>query len=122
MTMTLAAKSHDQPDDVRRFDHGSVAVVNVAGVSVGRVVFEPGWRWSEHVRPLAGTASCEVAHTGYVLSGRLAIRMDDGREAVAGPGDIFVVSPGHDGWVMGSEPCVLLDWAGGAEYARREPQ
>ena len=116
--MTLAAKNLDRPDEVRRFDHGEIAVVEVAGAVVGRAVFEPGWRWSEHVRPVAGTDSCQVSHVGYVLSGRLAVRLDDGTEAVAGPGDVFVISPGHDGWVLGDEPCIVLDWSDGAASAR----
>lgn len=116
--MTLAAKNLAQPDELRRFDHGELAVVKVAGVTVGRAVFSPGWRWSDHVRPLAGTASCQVAHVGYILSGRMCVRMADGREATVGPGDAFVVPPGHDGWVVGDEPCVMLDWAGGGDYAR----
>jgi quercetin dioxygenase-like cupin family protein len=109
--------AHDS-DELRRFDHGQLAVVDVAGVTVGRVVFKPGWRWSDHLRPLAGTGSCQVAHVGYILSGRIRIRMDDGSEATAGPGDAFVVSPGHDGWVVGDEPCVMLDGPGGVDYAR----
>ncbi|MGH3949871.1 MAG: cupin domain-containing protein [Pseudonocardiaceae bacterium] len=116
--ITLAAKNLDTPDEVRRFGHGEMAVVTVAGVTVGRAVFEPGWRWSADVRPVAGTASCQVAHTGYVMSGRICVRMDDGTEAVAGPGDAFVIAPGHDGWVVGDEPCVMLDWSGGVDYAR----
>lgn len=116
--MILASKNLNTPDEVRSFDHGEMAVVTVAGVSVGRAVFEPGWRWSVDVRPLAGTTSCRVAHTGYVLAGRICVRMDDGTEAVAGPGDVFVIAPGHDGWVVGDEPCVMLDWSGSADYAR----
>lgn len=118
--VTLAAKNLDAPDEVRRFDHGEMAVVTVAGVTVGRAVFQPGWRWSADVRPVAGTDSCHVAHTGYVLSGRLCVRMNDGTQAVAGPGDAFVIAPGHDGWVVGDEPCVMLDWSGSADYARPE--
>ncbi|MGH8825677.1 MAG: cupin domain-containing protein [Jiangellaceae bacterium] len=114
----LAAKNLDTPDETRRFEHGEIGVVTVAGVTVGRAVFEPGWRWSTDVRPLAGTDSCQVGHTGYVISGRLCVRMDDGTEAVAGPGAVFVISPGHDGWVMGDEPCVMLDWSGSTDYAR----
>ena len=115
----LAAASLEQATDVRRFPHGSMSVVHVGDLAVGRAVFEPGWRWSEHVRPSAGTDSCQVRHVGCVLSGRLAIRMDDGTEAVAGPGDVVDVPAGHDGWVVGDVPCVMLDWAGGADYARR---
>lgn len=116
--MTLAAKNLDTPDELREFGHGSMVVVEVAGVVVGRAVFAPGWRWSQHVRPVAGTESCQERHVGVVVSGRLGVRMDDGAEAVAGPGDVVVVSPGHDGWVVGDDPCVMLDWVGAADYAR----
>lgn len=116
---SLAAKNVARdPDERRRFPHGELTVVEVAGVTVGRAVFQPGWRWSDHVRPLAGTDSCQVAHVGYLLSGRMCVRMDDGREATAAAGDVVVIPPGHDGWVVGDEPCVMLDWSGGADYAR----
>lgn len=116
--MPLAAKRFEDPDEVRAFEHGHLDVVEVDGHSVGLATFEPGWRWSEHVRPVAGTESCRVTHVGYLLRGRLAVRMDDGTEAVAGPGDVVAVPAGHDGWVLGDEPCVMLDWGGGADYAR----
>lgn len=119
MPVSLAAANMDATNDVRIFERGSMAVVEVGDAVVGRAVFRPGWRWSEHVRPVAGTASCEQLHVGYILSGRLGIRMDDGAEAVAGPGDVFVVPPGHDGWVVGDEDCVMLDWAGSATYGSR---
>ncbi len=116
----LEAKSLDSPDETRPFvDKGKTDVVNVGGVTVGRGVFEPGWRWSEHVKPIAGTESCQSPHTGYVLSGGMRVRMDDGAEAEVGPGDAFVIEPGHDAWVVGDEPCVLLDFSGMAEYAKR---
>lgn len=114
----LAAANLDRATDVRTFPHGQMQVVDVGAAVVGKAVFESGWRWSEHVRPTAGTGSCQVRHVGCILSGRLAIRMDDGTEAVAGPGDVFVVPPGHDGWVVGDEPCVMLDWTGAGTYAR----
>lgn len=114
----LAAANFDATDDVREFRLGRMQVVDLGATVVGRAVFEPGWRWSEHVRPTAGTERCQVRHVGCILSGRLAILMDDGTQAVAGPGDVFLVPPGHDGWVVGQEPCVMLDWAGGGEYAK----
>jgi quercetin dioxygenase-like cupin family protein len=110
MSTILAARNLDEPDEVRTFDHGRMDVVTVGGVSVGRAVFEPGWRWSLHMKASAGTESCQVAHTGYIVSGRLCVHMDDGTEAVAGPGNAVAISPGHDGWVVGDEPCVMLDW------------
>lgn len=116
-TAVLAGGSLDHPDETRHFDHGHMAVVEVAGHVVGRAVFEPGWRWSEHVRPVAGTESCQVRHVGYILSGAMTVVMEDGRTASAGPGDVVVIDPGHDGWVDGDEACVMLDWGGAGTYA-----
>ena len=118
--MTLEAKSLESPDETRPFvDKGAAAIVNVGGVTAGRGVFEPGWRWSEHVKPIAGTDSCQAPHAGYVLSGRMRVRMDDGEEAEVGPGDAFVISPGHDAWTVGDEACVLLDFSGMEHYAKQ---
>jgi hypothetical protein len=116
--MTLETRSLDRPDETRSFDHGDLAVVTIAGATIGRAVFDPGWKGSNDVKPAAGTTSCEAAHTGYLVSGRLHVLMDDGDEGEAGPGDAFVISPGHDAWVVGDEPCVLLDWSGSADYAK----
>lgn len=116
--MTLKAKNLDIPDEKRSFEHGSLHIVNIEGATIGRAVFHPGWKWSKDVKPLAGTASCEAAHTGYVISGRIHVKMDDGSESDAGPGDAVVISPGHDAWVVGDEPCIMLDWSGSANYAK----
>jgi quercetin dioxygenase-like cupin family protein len=117
---TLEAKSLDSPDETRPFvDKGKTDVVKLGGVTVGRGVFEPGWRWSEHVKPIAGTDSCEAPHTGYVVSGRMRVVMDDGAEAEVGPGDAFVIAPGHDAWTVGDEACVLVDFSGMEHYAKR---
>jgi quercetin dioxygenase-like cupin family protein len=112
-------KSFDKPDETRKFQaKGQVELINVGGGVVGRATFEPGWRWSEHVAPIAGTSSCQAAHLGYVISGRQAVRMDDGTELEFGAGDIVSIPAGHDGWTIGDEPCVVLDFAGMADYAR----
>jgi quercetin dioxygenase-like cupin family protein len=117
--MTLEVKSLDSPEETRPFtDKGKADLVNVGGATVGRAVFEPGWRWSEHVKPIAGTDSCQAGHTGYCLSGRMKVVMDDGEEAEIGAGDAFVISPGHDAWIVGDEPCVALDFSGMADYAK----
>ena len=116
--MTLEAKSLDTPDETRKFEHGEIRIVNVSGATVGRAVFQPGWKWSNDVKPIAGTDSCQAPHTGYVISGRMHVVMDDGTEGDAGPGDAIVISPGHDAWIVGDEPCVVLDWSGSANYAK----
>jgi hypothetical protein len=114
----LEKKSLNQADEVRKVPQGLVEVVKLGDLVVGKTTFQPGWRWSECVKPIAGTASCQAHHNGIIISGRLHIRMDDGSEAEAGPGDVFVCPPGHDAWVIGEEPCVGYDFAGMANYAK----
>jgi quercetin dioxygenase-like cupin family protein len=87
---TLKAKSLDSPDETRSFENGKMDIVSVDEVTAGRVTLEPGWRWSEAIKPIAGTDSCEVQHTGYVVSGRMYVVMDDGSEQEIGPGDVYV--------------------------------
>jgi len=96
-----------------------VELVNVGGSTIGLITFEPGWRWSECVKPVVGTESCQAPHTGYTISGRLHVVMDDGTEGEVGPGDAGWVAPGHDAWVVGDEPYVGLDFTGAADYAKR---
>lgn len=108
--VTFAYKNVDSPDQRRAMDHGRLDVVDLPGVSVTRALFQPGWRWSTDVAPGAGTPSCGVTHTGYVVSGRFHVRMDDGREYEFGPGDAHVIGPGHDAWVVGDETCVVIDF------------
>jgi quercetin dioxygenase-like cupin family protein len=97
---------------------GQLEVVTTDQGAVGRATFEPGWRWSEHVKPIAGTDSCEAAHTGYVISGRMTVQMNDGTTDDFGPGDLMICPPGHDAWIVGDEPCVVIDWQGFADYAK----
>ncbi|WP_227996080.1 cupin domain-containing protein [Nocardia australiensis] len=117
----LVRKSFDSPDETRLFEQGKgkLDLVNVADGPVGRAVFEPGWRWSVHVKPIAGTDSCQAAHMGYCVSGRLVVAMDDGEQQEYGPGDFMSIPPGHDAWVVGDDPCVMVDWQGVADYAKR---
>ena len=115
--MTLEAKNLDSPEDKRSFEHGELQVVQVGGTTISRAVFNPGWRWSTDVKPLVGTQSCQVSHTAYIISGRLGVRMDDGTEAELAAGDAHYVSPGHDAWVMGGEPCIIIDVAPAAQPA-----
>lgn len=119
-THTLEARSLDTPDETRTFTEGKgrVDIVTVGGIQLGRGVFEPGWRWSVNVKPLAGTESCQAEHTGYVISGRMVVRMDDGGEHEYRAGDAFHMPPGHDAWIPGDEPCVLIDVTGMDRYAK----
>jgi len=99
-------------------EHGHVDVVTLeGGFTLGRGVFEPGWHWSNDVKPIAGTESCQTHHTGFCESGQMTIRFDDGSELTIGQGDVVDIDPGHDAWTLGDEPCVLLD-TGVAAYAR----
>src|SRR3712207_1649092 len=94
-------------------------VVTLGATTVGRATFEPGWKWSSNVKPIAGTDSCQVSHLGYVESGRMRVFMDDGSEGEVNPGDVFAIPPGHDAEVIGDEPCVLLDFGEFGDYAKR---
>jgi len=118
---TLEVKSLKAPDEVRAFDKGKVEVVKCGNATIGRATFEPGWRWSTCVRPLANTKSCEAAHFGYQISGTMRIRMDDGTEVECKAGDVALVPSGHDAWVVGNEPVVIVDFQGMVDYARQSP-
>lgn len=96
-------KHFDSPDEVREFEKVRVEVVHLVDTTLERRFYQPGWRWSEHSKPRAGTDSCQVHHTGHIVEGQMMIRMDDGTEFEMGPGDAAVVPPGHDGWVVGDE-------------------
>jgi hypothetical protein len=116
--MSMHKASIDQPHEVRPFvAHGHMDVVTLGNFTLGRGVFEPGWKWSEDVKPIAGTDSCQARHTGICLSGHMTVQADDGSEITIGPGDVVVLEPGHDAWTVGSEPCVLYD-TGVAAYAK----
>ena len=117
----LGARGFGKPDETRNFaGKGKIDVIAVAGVTAGRGVFEPGWKWSENVKPIVGGNSCQAAHAAYVLSGRMKVVMDDGAEGECGPGDVFVAGPGHDAWVVGNEACVMVDFgASVGQYAKR---
>ena len=106
------------PDEVREFHNGKAEILQVGDAEIGRLVLEPGWRWSNDVKPIAQTESCEAPHFQYHVAGRLAIRMDDGTEFVAGPGDITSLPSGHDAWVVGDEPVTVIDWFGATHYAK----
>ncbi len=116
----VTVKSFDSPDETRPFEgKGEALVVDVGGRMVGKGVFEPGWRWSNNVKPIAGTDDCEATHLVYCISGRMKVAMTDGAEAEIGPGDVAVIEPHHDAWIVGDEPCVMVDFGGFAQYAKR---
>ena len=115
----LQIKSVHAPEETRPFaDKGHADVVNVEGQPVLYATFEPGWRWSEHVKPIAGTNSCQAPHMLYCLSGRMKVIMDDGTEGEITPGDVARIAPGHDAWIEGNEACVCVDFGGYSQYAK----
>ena len=114
----MQKKSINNPDETRTFPKGKLDLVSFEDVTFGLATFEPGWKWSESVKPLVKTDSCQAPHTNYHLSGRLHVVMDDGTENEYGPGDIGVIPPGHDAWTVGDEPVVALDITGMVNYAK----
>jgi len=112
-------KSFKSPDEVRNFPNGRLEILNVGGAEVGRLILNPGWRWSNDVKPIAKTSSCQAPHFQYHVAGRIAILMDDGTEFVAGPGDVTSLPKGHDAWVVGDEPVIVVDWFGASNYAKQ---
>jgi hypothetical protein len=111
-------KKFDHADEIREFPNGRVEILKVGAGEVGRLILQPGWRWSNDVKPIAKTPSCEAPHFQYHVSGQLSILMDDGTEINAGPGDVTSLPSGHDAWVVGNEPVVLVDWFGAGNYAK----
>ncbi|MEW6058419.1 MAG: cupin domain-containing protein [Bdellovibrionota bacterium] len=120
-TKKWSKKTFNQPNERREFkSHGHLDLVSFEdGISIGQGTFEPGWKWSNDVKPIAGTESCEASHTGYCVSGSMVIRMNDGEEIFIKAGDAFQIPPGHDAWVQGDEKCVVLDFTGYENYAKK---
>ncbi|MBI5584777.1 MAG: cupin domain-containing protein [Deltaproteobacteria bacterium] len=114
----LELKSLNTPDEERTFDKGKLELVKIGGAMVGRATFQPGWKWSESVKPLVNTKSCEAPHFQYHVSGTLRVLMDDGTQVDCRPGDVSLLPTGHDAWVIGDEPVVVVDFQGMVDYAR----
>lgn len=114
----VEARDFSAPDETRTPEKTKVEIVNLAGGQIGRYTFQPGWRWSECIKPGAGTDSCQVDHIGYFISGRLHVIHDDGSETDVGAGDVYRIGPGHDAWVVGDEPAVTVEFQGAATYAK----
>jgi quercetin dioxygenase-like cupin family protein len=115
---SLQRKSLDQPDETRPVDKGTVEVIRLDAATMMRTTFQPGWRWSESVKPIVGGESCQVNHVGYCVSGRLHVQMANGDEMEIRRGDASHIPPGHDAWVVGDEPYVAIDFSGAEEYAK----
>ena len=113
----MTKKTLVNPEEKREFPKGQVDLVTIGNITFGKGTFQPGWRWSESVKPIAKTDSCQAPHTQYHVSGRLHVKMDDGSELEFGPGDVGVVPPGHDAWVVGNDPVVVIDITGLVHYA-----
>jgi hypothetical protein len=117
----LEIKAFTSPEEKRPFvDKGQGLVVTLGGKTVIKGTFEPGWHWKEHLAPIAGTETCRSPHLLYVLSGRMAIRMDDGTEGECGPDEAVRIDPGHDAWVVGDTPCVVVDFGIAPTYAQHQ--
>ena len=114
----MEAKSLNAPEEVRKFDKGKVELVTIGGATIGRAVFEPGWKWSTSVKPIVNTKSCEAPHFQYHISGTLRVVMDDGTEKDLKAGDVSSLPSGHDAWVVGNEPVVVVDFQGMVDYAK----
>ena len=115
----MLKKSLSHPDETRSFEKGRVELVTINDVTFGRGTLQPGWKWSTCVKPIAKTASCEASHLQYHVAGRLRVKMGDGSELEFGPGDVSYLPPGHDAWVVGNDPVVVVDISGMRDYAKR---
>jgi len=115
----MQKKSFLKPEEVRNFKDGTVELVTIGNITFGRATLQPGWKWSVSVKPLAKTKSCEAPHLQYHVSGRLHVIMDDGSEDEFGPGDVSLLPSGHDAWVVGDEPVVVVDITGMTDYGKK---
>ena len=112
-------KSFSKPDEVREFPKGRLELLNINGATIGKAIFQPGWKWSESVQPLVKTKTCEAPHFQYHLSGTLMVKMDDGTVLECKPGDVSLLPSGHDAWVVGNEPVVVIDFHGMVDYGKK---
>lgn len=121
MTQPLEHRTFADPDEVREGANWRLELIHLAGgAQVGRITVQPGWRWTSDVKDAAGTDLCQAPHQQYQVSGRMRIRMQDGTEMEAGPGEVTSLPPGHDAWVVGDEPVVAIDWQGASVWARHD--
>jgi quercetin dioxygenase-like cupin family protein len=118
--LDVVLKRFDKPDEIRTFPKGKFEIVHIAGMTIGRATYEPGWRWSEHVGAATGHRECHVEHVGLVVSGQATAAMTDGTVYEMKAGDLFYIPPGHDSWVLGDEPYVSIHLMGAGDYARHK--
>ena len=114
----IAQGSFDQPDETRTPNKATIEVVRLGAVSAARITFQPGWRWSESIKLVVGTDSCQARHVGMAASGRLHVVHEDGGEGEVVPGAVYVIEPGHDAWVVGDDPFVGFEFESAETYAR----
>jgi hypothetical protein len=112
--------SFSKPLEMRTFPKGKVEIIKIGGATIGRATFEPGWKWSTSVKPIVNTKSCEAPHFQYHLSGTLEVVMDDGTKHICRAGDVSLLPTGHDAWVVGNEPAVVVDFQGMLDYATKK--
>jgi hypothetical protein len=115
----VESRDFSSPDETRTPEKTHIEVVTLAGGEIGRYTFQPGWRWSECIKPVVGTDSCQVDHIGYMLSGTLGVRHEDGTETQVRAGSVYRIAPGHDGWTIGDEPVVAIEFQGAADFAEK---
>ena len=116
----MLKKSMNSPDETRSFDKGKIELTTLSnGVTIGRAYVEPGWSWQKCIKPMVKTESCQIPHTGYMISGRMRVKMDDGSEEEFGPEDVSHIPPGHNAWVVGNEPVIAIDFTGMTDFAKK---
>lgn len=115
-------KSFGKPDEVRAFPNGKLELIKIGNATIGRATFQPGWKWSTSVQPLVKTNTCEAPHFQYHVSGELMVKMDDGTILQCKPGDVSLLPMGHDAWVVGTEPVIIVDFQGMLDYAKTSKQ
>jgi hypothetical protein len=114
----LEVNDFSAPDEIRSPDRTTVELVKLGRGEIGRYTFQPGWRWSECIKPAVGTDTCQVEHVGYVVSGTLGVEHEDGSKGEVPAGSVYRIAPGHDGWVVGDEPAIVVEFQGAATYAK----
>jgi hypothetical protein len=114
----VETRDFGSPDETRKPDKTTIDLVNIAGGQIGRYTFQPGWRWSECIKPIVNTDSCQVQHVGYVVSGTLHVKHTDGSEVDVTPGNVYSIAPGHDAWNTRQEPVVVVEFQGAANFAK----